>query len=135
MKAHIARTPRVILAWAVLPGSPEHTALADAASALNAQLRLAEPQDLGRTIAQLCGLPQGRAAAAPAGPGCKETAAVFCGLTDAQLDQALAALRGVNIPLKAVVTGHNRDWTLGALLVELGRERDAIAAGQAAHQG
>lgn len=59
---------------------------------------------------------------------------IFCGVTERTLDAALAALkRAKYFGLKAILTQTNRDWTLGALLSELARERAAIANGDGAH--
>lgn len=46
---------------------------------------------------------------------------VFCGLQNTVLDRFLAELRknGIRIPLKAVMTETNRDWTLRKLYDEL----------------
>jgi len=61
---------------------------------------------------------------------------VMAGLNDRQLDTVLAELRRrkVHIPLKAVLTPTNAEWTAGELYTELCRERDAIARGKQAHE-
>ena len=55
-------------------------------------------------------------------------AMIMAGLTDSKLDRVLAALRnaGIQIPLKAVVTSTNQNWTLSQLLRELEREHAAF---------
>lgn len=56
---------------------------------------------------------------------------IFCGLTEAQLDAALAGLRRAGLPrsvYKAVLTAHNASWTFADLCAELARERAAYAA-------
>lgn len=55
-----------------------------------------------------------------------EAMAVFCNVSQQQLDRALAALRGLPVPLKAVMTPTNRTWSLLELYRELCREREAI---------
>ena len=57
---------------------------------------------------------------------------VFCGLSGPELDGLLAAIRaaGVQIPLKAVVTAHNRAWPFARLMEELTEEHAAIRAAQ-----
>lgn len=49
---------------------------------------------------------------------------LLCALGDRQLDRLLAALRraDVSVPHKAVLTGHNRDWTLCKLIEEVAQE-------------
>lgn len=61
---------------------------------------------------------------------------VMAGLNDRRLDTVLTELRRrkVHIPLKAVVTPTNADWTAVELYEELCRERDAIARGRQAHE-
>ncbi len=89
------------------------------------RLRPVEDGDLGRTVG---GLAMGRAPAGevPAMPPLPEPVLVFCGLSGAQLDRALAGLRRLGTPrsvLKAVLTADNGSWTFSALYQELCRER------------
>lgn len=53
---------------------------------------------------------------------------VFCGFSAARLDLALNGLRreGLVVPLKAVLTASNRDWTALVLHDELVREHAAF---------
>lgn len=69
---------------------------------------------------------EGKEAVLPAEEAPGEAMAVFCNLSDSQLDGALAALRGLPVPLKAVMTPTNRSWSLLTLYRELCREREAI---------
>lgn len=129
MKAHIARMPRVVLAWGLQTGSTASVALEKAAACLNMTVKPVACSDLTSTVACLCGLPQARSGGQVVfNDSAFPPAAVFCGLSDGELDQMLAALKGSDIPLKAIVTPTNRDWSLGALLTELCNERNAIAA-------
>lgn len=81
------------------------------------------PQDQGRTIGQLLGLP------IPAKPGPGTVPGelmVLSGFTPEALDQLLDSLvpAGVGpIPMKAVVTPHNLAWTGVELYLELDKER------------
>ena len=86
--------------------------------------------------ATLAGILSGEAAeTAPAEPFTEELL-VMAGLNERQLDTVLTELRRrrVHIPLKAVVTPTNAEWTAGELYNELCRERDAIAQGRQAHE-
>lgn len=90
-------------------------------------LTVAENQ-LGETAGRLASTN-----AAPVDAAAPETvpAAEFmllCALGDRQLDRLLAAMRraGVYIPYKALLTEHNRDWTLAALIDEVEREHEAM---------
>ena len=132
MKAHIARTPKIALAWNLDAASA--AALAAAAAPVGMQVKPVTPDHLGEPIAQLCGLPLPRRVEPFTGSGEEFPGAVlFCGLSDAELDRVLSGLRGVKIPLKATSTPTNQGWALGRLLGELMAERAAFAAGQAAH--
>ena len=81
------------------------------------------PQDQGRTIGQLLGLP----IPAKDGPGTVPgELMVLSGFTSEGLDSLLDSLvpAGVGpIPMKAVVTPHNLVWTGVELYLELDRER------------
>ena len=57
---------------------------------------------------------------------------MLAGLEERELHGFLDDLRssGVEIPLKAVVTGPNQSWTFARLMEELGREREAIRQAQ-----
>ncbi|MBO4866414.1 MAG: DUF3783 domain-containing protein [Ruminococcus sp.] len=51
---------------------------------------------------------------------------IFSGLDSKDLNKAVTMLRskGCDVPLKAMVTPHNRDWTVSALAGELAREHE-----------
>ena len=53
---------------------------------------------------------------------------IFSGLVGEELTNVLNALKskGVNIPLKALVTPHNKDWTVSALAEELAAEHKYV---------
>ena len=60
-----------------------------------------------------------------------EAMLVFCGLGDALLHQVLEVIRLAKlppIPLKAVLTASNQEWTTRQLREELLKERETIAA-------
>ena len=66
-------------------------------------------------------------AMAPEAPP-QEEFMLLCDLGDRQLDRLLAAMRraGVFVPYKAVLTEHNREWTLCQLIAEIVREHEAM---------
>lgn len=128
MKAHIAALPpATALAWNV----PEGGGLEKVCAGAGVRLRVVEEQDLGRTVAGLCGLPGAGEGAEPVGPADATPALVLWGLGRKELDAFLDRLRaaGVRIPLKAVVTDTNRAWTFAALLEELHAEHRAVQKG------
>lgn len=55
---------------------------------------------------------------------------LFSGLDGRELNKAVTILRskGCDIPLKAMVTPHNRDWTVSALAGELAREHEYMTS-------
>lgn len=127
MKAHIAALPPAMaLAWKV----PEGGGLEKVCAEAGVRLRAVEEQDLGRTVAALCGLPGAEESAAPAAAD-PTPALVLWGMDRKTLDAFLDRLRtaGVRIPLKAVVTETNRAWTFAALLEELHAEHRAVQTG------
>lgn len=125
MKAHIAALPpAAALAWKV----PQGSGLEKVCAGAGVRLRTVEEQDLGRTVADLCGLPGAGEGREPLSPADPTPALVLWGLDRKALDAFLDGLKaaGVRIPLKAVVTPTNRDWTFAALLEELHAEHRAV---------
>lgn len=102
------------------------------------RLREVAPEEFGLTLrAVLLGeSPAGEAVSGQEAETLTQEMLVMCGLESRQMDQLLAGLRrrGVKIPLKAILTHTNRDWSGRQLQEELSREREAIARGLAAHQ-
>ena len=82
-------------------------------------------QQAARPLALLYGLPE----STETGRGVRADAQLLLmsNFTSPQLNAVLDALReaGVHVPLKAVVTKHNKTWSVLALLEELQREREA----------
>ena len=79
-------------------------------------------------VGYLCGLEGFSAAEEPAAGSFSDEMLVLCGLTGAQLDALLSALRRSRelIPLKAVVTEDNAAWSSIKLHDELFREHEAM---------
>lgn len=75
---------------------------------------------------QIASVPE--AAAANAGTERREPLLLFCGLSNAVLDQFLGELkkRGIRIPLKAVLTESNAAWPLSKLYTELKGEHSLM---------
>lgn len=85
-------------------------------------------EQAGETVGRLVATNAAASDAAPPEEPPRAQFMLLCGLGDRQLDRLLAAMRraGVYIPYKAVLTEHNRDWTLAALIDEVAREREAM---------
>ena len=128
MKARIRQTvPETVLSY----GLAEETArkLTAVLEGLFISERRIAPDEVGKPLGFLAGFPgfpeheSGEAA-----PDC---GGMIClgGLSSARIDVLLAALREeqIAIPLKAVITPVNRNWSVAKLIAELGKEREAIA--------
>ena len=125
MKARIVPpAPPAALAW----NPPEGGALEAACAAAGLRFCRVEEKDLGRTVADLCGLPGAGAPLAGAPAADSTPALVLWGLDRRGLDAFLQALRDADlrIPLKAMVTATNRGWAFGRLLEELHAEHRAV---------
>jgi len=85
-------------------------------------------EDLTKTIGQIAGLFRSPAKQGNAVPFTDEMM-VFCGVKPGELDRFLEEYRNRAIqpvPLKAVMTQYNAQWTPGRLCMELQKEQDYI---------
>lgn len=91
------------------------------------------PEQTGATLSELLA---GENAVWPSPESAVGEMLVMADLSERQMDLVLTQLRRnkVEIPLKAVLTPTNADWTAAALYKELCRERDAFAAGRREHE-
>ena len=98
--------------------------------------RTVAPEELSHPVGYLCGLDGFSPAEEPAAGNFSDEMLVLCGLTGAQLDALLSALRRsrVLIPLKAVVTEDNAAWSSIKLHDELFREHEAMKKSLTASQ-
>lgn len=95
---------------------------------LDLPVRRVEPEELSLSLGQLCGMETAPAQRAAQDPPTGQECLVMCGLSEEQLNSLLGRLRGVDLPLKAIMTPHNRQWSFGALLEELTRENNTFLA-------
>ena len=113
---------------------PEFSKLRQIFAMLRLRMRPVEP---GRYHVLLGQLAEGKGEDGEPAEAIPEAMLVFCGLGEALLNQVLEVIRVAKlppIPLKAVLTDANREWTTLQLYEELKKEREAIAAGgQAQH--
>ena len=103
------------------------------ASAQGLAIIAVPPPDFSQTLGALCALDARKPLAAPCDFAGEML--VMAGLSDAQSDRLLAALRlclQPNIALKAVLTPANRCWTAAYLYQELCMEHAALRAGKGA---
>ena len=111
-----------------IPDPEKAKLITDLCRSLHFKTKPVTPQDSGKTVGALCGIPAKTAAPLALQPELPELL-IFSGLQSEGLDLFLAAYRKAGIPpvaLKAVVTPHNKDWTLSALAAELQQERAAM---------
>ena len=121
--------PRVLL-YSLPKETPAGAAAREVLSALDIAVTEVAPYQLLQPVGVLAGY-EGEAAQLYFGRAPQEPVLVMAGFSSAQLDGLLAALRraGVVIPLKAVLTEHNRNWSMLALMEELQREHAAMHPG------
>lgn len=129
MKAHI--NPQADRPLVLLYGLPAHTDAGRGVRAVLAQqgleAREIEPGQLLQPVGALAGL-GGKAAPAYMGDAPDTQMLLMSNFANGQINALLDALRkaSVQVPLKAVVTKHNRTWSVLALLEELQREHAAV---------
>lgn len=119
MKARIVRPKRAVL-WGVDPAGEPAVSTIRACDQLGITCRLPGKEGWGVKVETLLDTPDTQ--------GCawdKPPLLLLSGLTDRELDELLAQLRAAKAvwPLKAVVTPHNRSWSLEKLYGELEKER------------
>ncbi len=122
MKAHITKRQPLTLGYCLPAGA------AEAIAGAGFSLRELTAGDLACQLGALAdGTTHGQTSAAGDAPA--EPLLVMADFTERQLDALLAGLRqkGVQIPLKAVLTETNRRWTVLELWAELRREHEAVA--------
>ena len=110
---------------------PEFSKLRQIFAMLRLRMRPVEPERYHVPLAQLADGQGEPAAEVP--EAIPEAMLVFCGLHQALLHQVLEVIRLAQlppIPLKAVLTGANREWDSLQLREELLKEREAIAQQQ-----
>lgn len=122
MKARIVRQKRALL-WGVDPAGEPAVSTIGICDRLGVTCRLPGKEGWTERVETLLDTPDTR--------GCdweQPPLLLLSGLTDAELDDLLAQLRGSGTvwPYKAVVTPHNRGWSLEKLYRELEREHRAM---------
>lgn len=120
MKAHIAAAPR---AYDYGLSGENRIALVEVLGQFGIETRAIAPGQLTRKVTQL----DAPGSTAPA-RGPEDSLLLLDSVAEPILRSLLAALRerGVQVDYKAVVTPHNRQWTVLELMEELRRERQAI---------
>ena len=101
------------------------------APAFGMKLLLVSPADAGRTVAQLLGEVETKAARTLVlEPGAYPPALVLAIFKEKDVDTLLDLMKQakVNIPLKAIVTPSNKNWVFGDLLAHLQEEHTAFTA-------
>ena len=107
---------------------PEFSKLRQIFAMLRLRMRPVEPERYHIPLEELAA---GKGEPGEAAQPLEEAMLVFCGMGQALLNQVLEVIRVAQlppIPLKAVLTQHNRQWNTLQLHEELLREREAIAA-------
>ena len=108
-----------------------HSALEKFFSARRVSVRYAGKQDLNTSLSTLLGLPESGQNIRHSDSAFSAPALIFSAFSDHALDRILDDLKGAGLAsgaMRAIVTPHNRNWELGALLKELSEERAAMQA-------
>ena len=95
------------------------------------RIKVVAPEDYTKKIGELLGLETNSSSQPPAvapSESIPDEMIVMYNFIDARLNQLLSELRraGIKIPLKAVLTPHNSNWTSYELHAELSEERKAF---------
>ena len=131
MKAHIARNQNAGVPLALNLSAADRGILEGMAPAFGMKLLLVSPADAGKTVAQLLGEVETKAARTLVlEPGAYPPALVLANFKEKDVDTLLDLMKQakVNIPLKAIVTPSNKNWVFGDLLAHLQEEHAAFTA-------
>lgn len=127
MKAKIIPEPKRVLLWNCSPGSDQYIQLEELCRRYGLEPKAVGGMDAGKTVGFLCGFRGASQAAAllALADDAYPPALILCGLEREKVSEFVDKVNdcGMQIPLKAMVTIHNRDWMLSQLLEELVRER------------
>lgn len=124
MRSRIIPTvPETVLSYNI---GEKETLLEEAAASLNMKHIKIPSDKAGETVGFLAGY--GGFASAGTSSVAEGECVIFSGISSKRLDALLKAMRerGIDIPLKAVVTQHNQSKSVEWLLSELSKERAAI---------
>ena len=106
------------------------------AASWKAWLLPVSPADAGKTVAQLLGEVETKAARTLVlEPGAYPPAVVLANFKEKDVDTLLDLMKQaqVTVPLKALVTPSNRNWVFGDLLAHLQEEHAAFTAAKENH--
>lgn len=122
MKARILRQKQALL-WGVTPHDQRAASTLLICQRLGITCRLPGIEGWGKKVETLLQTPDTQ--------GCaweEEPLLLLSGLTDGELEELLGQLRQAKLvwPYKAMVTPHNRNWTLEQLYREIQREHQAV---------
>lgn len=119
----------VLLAYELEKGTERE--LKSLAMALGHQVKLVSSSNYGESLGYVAGIAGFKKAnVKDTGEKLGSEMLIFCGLDSVAMDQLLAALRErkLRIPLKAVITPHNIQWSSRMLYEELKKEHESMAA-------
>lgn len=88
------------------------------------------PEACGQSVGYLAGFPGfAESTEAVCAPSCSRGVLCMSGISNARINTLLSALKEkkISIPLKAVVTATNQNWSFAKLIDELMKEHEAIA--------
>lgn len=119
----------------LMPESEKGARVRATLESLGVAVRTIHPDRLGDAVGAFAGLMGFKPGSKPfEGQAPDFEFMLVCGLSNAQLNGVLAALRQADaqVERKAMVTQHNRMWPLATLMQEIAREHDVMTAAQEA---
>ena len=129
MKAHVVtQVPKRVLLYAI--EQAKQAELSAVLQKLSIEEYTLSADELGQDVGYLAGFPGfvKKESALCEPPHCNGVMCM-CGLSNVLMDELLNALKEneISIPLKAIVTATNQNWSFDELIRELIKEREAIA--------
>lgn len=96
------------------------------ASLNNTEIVFVGQESLDRKIGEIAGIPVSKSVSSKTNETVNEKAIVFCGYNGNEIWTELDKIKNLDIPLKAMLTANNKDWSLGAALCELMKEHNSF---------
>ncbi len=83
-------------------------------------------ESIQRKIGEIAGLSVSRSVPKKADKIIEQKAVIFCGYNGEEVWTEIEKIKQFNIPLKAMLTSHNKEWSLGNTLEELLKEHNSF---------
>lgn len=133
MKAHIPKARELVLTY--IPDDTTAAALSLILEKMSVEEYRVPTNELGQKVGFLAGYTGFERIQCEDGFSVGESMLCMCGLSSGRVNQLLEQLREqhIDIPLKAVVTATNQNWSFARLAEALQEERKALAHERGRH--